>query len=234
MGGGFYPASPKLHYKMKTPAIVVNFKTYKESTGKTALNLAKICEAVAKATRTEIVACPQLADCQKIKESVSIPVFAQCVDAIDPGSHTGWVLLESLKEIGLDGSLVNHSEHRIDRSSIDIAVKKLKAAGMTSIVCTKDIAETGDYSLMSPDFLAIEPPELIGSGISVSTSKPEVVSGAVKAVKNGVPVLCGAGVSKGVDIQKALELGAKGVLLASGVVKAQDPKAVLMEMAKSL
>jgi pyridoxal biosynthesis lyase PdxS len=104
---------------------------------------------------------------------------------------------------------------------------------MTSIVCTKDIAETGDYSLMQPDFLAIEPPELIGSGISVSTAKPEVVSGAVKAAKSGVPVLCGAGVSKGIDVQKALELGAKGVLLASGVVKAQDPKAVLMEMAKS-
>jgi len=219
---------------MKTLAIVVNFKTYKESTGKAAFNLAKICEEVAKKTKKEIVVCPQLADCQKIKESVKIPVFAQCVDAIDPGSHTGWVLLESLKEIGLDGSLVNHSEHRIDRASIDIAVKKLRAAGMTSILCTRDIPETGDYSLMQPDFLAIEPPELIGSGISVSTAKPEVVSGAVNAVKNGVPVLCGAGVSKGIDVQKALELGAKGVLLASGVVKAADPRAVLMEMAESL
>jgi len=219
---------------MKTPAIVVNFKTYKESTGKNALNLAKICEEVAKKTKKEIVVCPQLADAQRIKEKVKIPVFAQHCDPIEPGSKTGWILLESLKEIGLDGSLVNHSEHRIERANIDIILKKLRAAGMTSILCTKDIAETGDYSLMQPDFLAIEPPELIGSGISVSTSKPEVVSGAVAAARNGVPVLCGAGVSKGIDIQKALELGARGVLLASGVVKAQDPKAVLMEMAKSL
>lgn len=218
---------------MKTPAIVVNFKTFKESTGKNALRLAKICEWVAKETGKSIVVCPQLADAQKIKESVSIPVFAQHVDAVEPGSHTGWVLLASLKEIGLDGSLVNHSEHRIDKTSIDIIVKKLKGVGMTSIVCTKDVAETADYALLKPDFLAIEPPELIGSGISVSTSRPEVVSGAVKAAK-GANVLCGAGVSRGIDVSKALELGAKGVLLASGVVKAEDPTKVLMEMAKSL
>lgn len=219
---------------METPAIVVNFKTYNESTGKAALKLAKICDEVAKKKKAEIVVCPQLADCQKIKESVRIPVFAQHVDMIEPGGHTGWVLLESLKEIGLDGSLVNHSEHRTDRNTIQTAVNKLRAVGMTSIVCTKDVYETSDYSLLKPDFLAIEPPELIGSGISVSTAKPEIVSGAVGVVGNGVPVLCGAGISKGIDVKKALELGAKGVLLASGVVKAQDPKAVLMEMAENL
>jgi len=219
---------------MEIPAIVVNFKTYNESTGKAALKLAKICEEVAKKKKAEIVVCPQLADAQKIAESVSIPVFAQHVDIIEPGGHTGWVLLESLKEIGLDGSLVNHSEHRIEKNNIQIAVNKLRAAGMTSIVCTKDVTETADYSFLKPDFLAIEPPELIGSGISVSTARPEVISGAVSAVKNGVPVLCGAGIGKGIDVKKALKLGAKGVLLASGVVKAQDPKAVLIEMVDNL
>lgn len=219
---------------MKTPAIVVNFKTYNESTGKAALKLAKICEEVAKKKKAEIVVCPQLADAQKIAESVSIPVFAQHVDIIEPGGHTGWILLESLKEIGLNGSLINHSEHRIEKNSIQIAVNKLRIAGMTSIVCTRDVTETASYSLLKPDFLAIEPPELIGSGISVSTAKPEVVSGAVDAVKNGIPILCGAGISKGIDVKKALELGAVGVLLASGVVKAEDPKRVLMEMAQNL
>jgi triosephosphate isomerase len=219
---------------MKTPAIVVNFKTYKQATGKAALNLAKICEEVAKEKGVEIVVCPQLADCQKIKESVSIPVFAQNVDDIDPGSHTGWTLIDSLIDIGLDGSLVNHSEHRVEHEKIAGAVKRLKGAGMTSIVCTKDIDETGKLSELSPDFVAIEPPELIGSGISVSTAQPEIITGAVEASKNDVPVLCGAGIAKGEDIKAALDLGSKGVLLASGVTKAEDPKAVLRELADSM
>jgi len=216
---------------MKTPAIILNFKTYKQATGKAALKLAKTCEAVAKDKGAEIVLCPQLADCQKIAESVDVPVFAQHLDDIDPGSHTGWVLIDSLIDIGLVGSLVNHSEHRIEREKIAGAVKRLRKAKMTSIVCTRDVTETGELSNLRPDFVAIEPPELIGSGISVSTAQPEIITGAVGAARNGVPVLCGAGITKGVDVKKALELGAKGVLLASGVIKAEDPKKVLSELA---
>jgi triosephosphate isomerase (TIM) len=217
--------------KMKTPTIVVNFNTYKEATGKAALSLAEICEDVAREKGVEIAACPQLADCQKIREAVDIPVFAQHADPITPGSHTGWVLIDSLKDIGLDGSLVNHSEHRSDPETVKKTIDMLRDFKLESILCTKDVQETGEYSLFKPDFLAIEPPELIGSGISVSTAQPEVITGAVAAAKNGVPVLCGAGIAKGIDIKTALGLGSKGVLLASGVTKAQDPKKVLMELA---
>jgi triosephosphate isomerase len=45
-----------------------------------------------------------------------------------------------------------------------------------------------------------------------------------------VPVLCGAGVKTGKDVRRALELGAKGVLLASGVVKAKDPRKALQDL----
>jgi triosephosphate isomerase len=43
-------------------------------------------------------------------------------------------------------------------------------------------------------------------------------------------VLCGAGISKGEDLRAALDLGSKGVLLASGIVKAKDPKAALEDL----
>ena len=36
---------------LKTPLIIVNFKTYKSATGKNAEQLAKICEKVAKQTK---------------------------------------------------------------------------------------------------------------------------------------------------------------------------------------
>ena len=50
----------------------------------------------------------------------------------------------------------------------------------------------------------------------------------------GIPVLCGAGVKTRADVEKAMELGAAGILLASGVVKAEDPGAVLTELVRGL
>jgi len=57
-----------------------------------------------------------------------------------------------------------------------------------------------------------------------------VVVGAVEAVKKinpSVHILCGAGISTGDDVAKAIELGTEGVLLASAYVKAKDPKKIL-------
>ncbi len=92
-------------------------------------------------------------------------------------------------------------------------------------------------ALLNPDAIAIEPPELIGSGISVSTAQPEIVSGAVEAVHTinpDVKVLCGAGITNGEDASAALDLGAKGILVASGVVKAEDPYKALLELARAM
>jgi len=90
---------------------------------------------------------------------------------------------------------------------------------------------------LNPTFIAVEPPELIGGDISVTTADPAIVSdtvAAVKAVNPSVRVLCGAGVKNGKDVAKALELGAEGVLLASGVTKAKDVHAVLADLVASL
>ena len=85
--------------------------------------------------------------------------------------------------------------------------------------------------MFKPDYVAIEPPELIGSGIPVSKADPGIVRNSVAAVTDpNVKVLCGAGISKGEDVKAALELGTVGVLLASGVVKAKDPKAALRDL----
>ena len=67
--------------------------------------------------------------------------------------------------------------------------------------------------------------------------KPEVVSDSVREVKEAMPdvkVLCGAGVKNGKDVKMAIELGAEGVLLASGVVKAEDQRAVLLDLVSEL
>lgn len=219
---------------MKTPLILINFKTYSEATGKKALSLAKICDEVAKDAGVEIAVAPQLADLQKIAESVSISVLAQHVDNIDPGSHTGFVLIKSIRDVGAAGSLINHSEHRVRLDIIEDSIKRLQEANLTAVVCSNNVVTTAAVAALNPEFVAIEPPELIGSGISVSEAKPEVIQGAVEAankINPKVDVLCGAGITKGADVKKAIELGSKGVLVASGVVKADNPEKVLKEFA---
>ena len=51
---------------------------------------------------------------------------------------------------------------------------------------------------------------------------------------NSVPVLCGAGVKDCKDVAVAIKLGAVGVLVASHVVKAEDPAEILLELARGI
>jgi len=219
------------------PLVVLNFKTFLESTGVNALNLARACDEVAGETGAKIVVVPQLTDLRMISERVSIPVYAQTVEAIKPGSNTGHALPEAVKEAGASGSLLNHSECRLKLADIDALISKLRELKMTSIVCTNNVSVTAAAAALEPDFVAVEPPELIGSGISVSKAQPSVVTDSVDAVKRvskKVKVLCGAGISTGEDLKKAVELGAEGVLLASGIIKAKDKKAAMLELVKGV
>ena len=97
--------------------------------------------------------------------------------------------------------------------------------------------ENNNCSRQKPNFIAVEPPELIGGDISVTTADPGIVSGSVAAVTDidkNIKVLCGAGVKNGKDVAKSIELGAEGVLLASGVVKAKDKESVIRDLALGL
>ena len=221
----------------RTPIVILNFKTYLESTGKRALELAKISGEVAEETGINVVVSPQHADVWQIAKEVEIPVFAQHVDPVDAGGHTGSILMESMIEAGASGTLINHSEQRMKLADIDAVVKKVKANDMVSVVCTNNVETSAAAATLKPNFVAIEPPELIGSGIPVSKAEPEVVEGTVDVIHQinpDVKVLCGAGISAGEDMRAALDLGAEGVLLASGIILADDPKAALLDLVSKI
>jgi triosephosphate isomerase len=168
---------------------------------------------------------------------VKIPIWAQHIDPIKPGSNTGWILPETIKKTGALGTLINHSEHRLILADIDICISRAKEIDLDHIVCSNNILTSKAIAAFSPNFIAVEPPELIGGDVSVTTADPEIVSESVKAVKNidkKVKVLCGAGVKNGEDVSKAVELGADGVLLASGVVKAINKEEVLYDLVSGL
>lgn len=213
--------------------VVLNFKTYRESTGEAALHLAKICEDISKEYSVTIVVVPQVADIHTITKTVKIPVFAQHVDGVGYGGFTGHVTAASLKAVGASGSLINHSERRLKLAEIEASVSACKSFGLNTIICTNNIATTRASAALKPNYVAIEPPELIGSGIPVSKADPEVVRGSVEAVKKAEPnvgVLCGAGITHGEDLRAALDLGSEGVLLASGIIKAKDQQKALEDL----
>jgi triosephosphate isomerase len=222
---------------MKTPLIIVNFKCYEEGTGKNALKLAKICESVSKEYKINIAIVPQFTDICLISKKVKIPVLSQHLDPIKPGAFTGHVSALALKEAGAVGTLINHSERKLSLDKIKECVKAAKDYALLSVCCSANVNESIEIAKFNPDFIAYEPPELIGTGISVSQTKPEVVTKTINEVKKvnpNIKVLCGAGITKGEDVKKALELGTVGVLLASGIVKAVNPKNVLIDFAKSI
>lgn len=222
---------------LQLPIIIVNYKTYSEATGKKAVSLSKIAEIVNKETGVNVAVAPQLADLASVCDAVAIPVFAQHIDPVTPGSFTGHVLLESVKEAGAIGTLINHSERRLKLCDIEAIIARTREADMISVVCTNNAAVSQAAAALEPDIVSLEPPELIGTGIPVSKSKPEVVKKTVNLVKHvnpDVATLCGAGITKGEDVTAALNLGTMGVLVASGIVKAKDPHKVLTEFAQAI
>jgi triosephosphate isomerase (TIM) len=219
---------------LQSPMIIVNFKTYLESTGQRALTLAKQAEKAAKETGANIVVVPQFVDIAKIAEAVEIPVFAQHVDPIKPGGSTGHILAEAVKEAGAVGTLINHSERQLKLSEIDAIIALAREKGLVSCVCANNPLVSAAVAAMRPDITSVEPPELIGTGISVSKAKPEIVTDTVSLVHRVDPkmmILCGAGISTAEDVGIALKLGTRGVLVASGIVKAKDPYTVLRAFA---
>ena len=215
---------------------IINCKNYEEISGDKIKKFIKIAEQVSKKYKIKIAISPPQHLIGLVANS-SIPILAQHIDDSKIGSTTGYIIPELLKKSKVKGSLINHSEHRISSKEIEKLVVKLKELKMISIVCVKDVAEVKKYLKINPDFIAIEPPELIGSGKAISTEKPDLIQKAARIVndsKNKTKLLCGAGIVSGEDVAKSIELGSKGILVASGVVKAKNWNKIISEFAKAL
>ena len=219
---------------MDAPLIVVNFKTYSTALAEHAETLGKFMADVE--TNARMVAVTSAFDLHSVSAISGLEVWAQHLDPVGQGSHTGWLEPQTAIARGASGTIINHAEHKV---SID-HVRDLMAMlpdGFPICACAADVAEARALADLGPTFIAVEPPELIGGDISVTTADPAIVSdtvAAVKEVNSNVRVLCGAGVKNGKDVATAISLGAEGVLLASGVTKAVNPMGVLQDLVSSI
>jgi triosephosphate isomerase len=222
---------------MSSPFILVNLKTYRESRGARAHAIATAAQTVAQESGVTIGVAPTYIDLHPLAHHFMIPVYAQHVDSAEPGAHTGQITAEALKVAGAAGSLVNHSERRLTIADIEASVRALHAQNLVAVVCSNNEATSAGAAALFPDYVAIEPPELIGSGVSVSKANPDIIRRSVAAVRSVSPkvkVLTGAGIQSGECVKIALGLGTDGVLLASSVVKAEDPAGVLRDLVSKL
>jgi triosephosphate isomerase (TIM) len=222
---------------MSSPLILVNLKTYKEGTGNRAHQIATAVQLVARESGVTIGIAPGYIDLHPLCHHFAIPVYAQHVDGYEPGAHTGHISADALKAAGAAGSLVNHSERRLTLAEIESSVRALQAHTLSAVICSNNEVTSAGAAALGPEYVAIEPPELIGSGVSVSKANPDIIKrsvAAVHAVNPKVKVLTGAGIQTGECVKIAVDLGTDGVLLASSVVKAADPAAVLRDLVSKL
>ncbi|MEM0027278.1 MAG: triose-phosphate isomerase [Ignisphaera sp.] len=218
---------------MRTPVLAINFKAYNTAFGQKALEIAKAAEKAAKEYGVEVIVIPPATELRRIASEVSIPVFAQHADPYEFGAYTGWLPVAALKEMNVKGVLINHSEHRIRLDEIVAIVEAARKHGLETLVCADTPIAAAAVAAIKPVALAVEPPELIGTGIAVSKAKPEVITNTVQRVREvnkDVIILTGAGISTAEDVEAAIKLGTAGVLVASAIMKAPNPEKVINDM----
>jgi triosephosphate isomerase (TIM) len=218
---------------LKRP-LIINFKNYEEVSGDRAIKLADSARQVAENLQLEIVLAPPHPVLALLAKEIRIPVICQHVDDEKMGPSTGFIMPEIAKSYGVVGSLINHSEHRMKMSSISRLVERLRKLDMVSIVCAQEPQEVVEISNLEPDFIAIEPPELIGSGRAVSKENPTIITKSIEGAGSRSSIICGAGISDKDDVSKAMDLGSQGILVASGVIKAASWEKKITELASAM
>lgn len=213
--------------------ILVNFKIYKETFGDEALKLAKICKEVMEETKVKIIPIVSALDAYRIQKEIGIKVYLQNVGEHEEGAKTGSISPLQAKGLEISGSLLNHSENKIKPGIIKKILKKIPK-DFDLVLCVQTLGQTERWAKnIKPTMVAYEPSYLIGSkDKSVSTEKPEVIQKMVEKFKS-IPVLAGAGIKNTKDIETAIKLGAKGILISSAIVKSDNPKKDLMELART-
>ena len=212
--------------------VLVNLKAYPCDP----VDVAEAAAAVADDSPATVAIAPQAAHIDRVADT-GVQTWAQHVSPNAHGSHTGSTLAEAAADAGATGTLLNHSEYRLKLADIDASLDAADRVDFETVVCANNPDQIAAAAALGPDAVAVEPPELIGTGTPVSKADPDIVRDAVaaaEAVDESVDVYCGAGISTGEDVVAAEDLGADGVLLASGVAKADDPQAALEDLVAPL
>ena len=210
----------------KKGLIIINFKDYKQSIGNNAVKLAKQLD------NKYVWLIVNSIDLKDVIKSVKkSKILIEHADPIELGPFTGSISFPEVKAAKAYGILLNHSEKRIKFQDIKKGIQLAKKYKLKIVVSSNSIKEAENISKLKPDYVAIEPQELISGKISISKARPELIKNASKKIRN---LLVGAGIHNNMDVKKSIEYGAKGILVSSSVVTSKNPKKVLNDLIKGL
>jgi triosephosphate isomerase len=215
---------------------IINLKNYIETAGDNTLRIVKDAEMVSEKLDVEIIISPPQPSLALIAKQTKLKVISQHIDLKKHGASTGFYIAEIIEKVGAIGSLINHSEHGIKTEEIKQSIEKLKEVKLLSFVCVKSLEELKVILKFEPDFIAIEPPELIGTQKSISSEKPYLIQKSNELIKqenNGSKLICGAGINKSEDIKTAVENGASGILVSSSITRANNWYEKIFELASA-
>lgn len=200
--------------------IIVNFKNYIH--GKESLDLTKkIKKQLPKA-----IVCVSPVDVRSIEYYTKARIFSQNVDLIKKGKSTGFINPVNIKHAKAEGTLLNHSEHKVPFKNIKEILKNCKKINLKVIVCASTLNEVKNLKKLKPWAIAYEETKLISTKQSITKQSPGSIkkfTGILKGTK--ILPLCGAGINSVEDIIEAKKLGCKGILISSAIANTDTKKA---------
>jgi triosephosphate isomerase len=199
--------------------------------GERMLKLAKAADAASEKYDVRIILTVQPSDIYLLaRETKHVLIFAQHMDPVETGRGNGSILPEALKAAGADGVMLNHAEKPMTMADLYKAIKRADEVGLATIVCADSIREAEAIAHFAPNIIVAEPTELIGTGQTSDEEYVIATTSAIKEVNPEIQVLQAAGIKNGQDVYKTIKAGADATGTTSGIMKVEDPEAMLDEM----
>lgn len=221
------------NFNIKPPFFEIGPKAYLY--GEDMLKLAKAIDKVAIKYDVDIIVTPQYTDIPLLAQNTErILVFAQHMDSLPVGRGLGSVLPEAVKAAGAVGVMLNHAEKPLTMEEVEATIKRADEVGLATIVCADTVEDVKTIAKMGPNLIVAEPTDLIGTGQTSDSNYVIETIKTVEAINPEIMVLQGAGISNGEDVYNTIKLGAQATGSTSGIIKAEDPEAMVEEMISAL
>lgn len=214
---------------LRSPFLIVNPKAY--LAGGDVLRLAELTDELAGQFDVDVIFTAQHVDLRMVADRTSnLTVTAQHMDPIVPGRGMGHILPEALVEAGVKAVVLNHAEHPLTLAELDATMRRADEVGLMTVVCADSDAQCRAVADLGPTVMICEPTANIGTGTMDAGDYIERTTRIVKQVDPSILVIQAAGVSTGADITRVLQQGADGSGGTSGIIKAPDWRAILIDM----
>lgn len=217
--------------KIRTPFFEIGTKNYVY--GDKVLEYAKAADLAAEKYDIDVLFIVPAVEVRYVAENTkNLIVLASYMDTLYPGRGMADILPEGLKAAGAQGVVVNHCEKPMTLPQIRATIERARELDMLVFACADTVAEAQAIAHFHPDIINPEPTELIGgggNGVSDMGYVKEVMK-AIKEIDENILIEQAAGITNEQQVYDFIMAGSDAAGAASGIMKAQDPIAMIDEM----